>query len=451
MKDHKSWYEKISIWITIIAGICAILGISVFGNDFFNKGDDTNEINLNFDNTGSEDHSSNYSYNDYTIQGDDSYNTIIENQYNMVPDIQEDSLEEFVTEPYDTNILNSLFSIEVKVRKVDDEDWSNQVNINIGDEIEFKIEYKNTSEYDQKDVIVFDILPQNVKYVEGTSKLYNSHYPTGEKINPDDLFSSKGLNIGNYKPGTNVTIYFMVEIIDIELVDGIRTLANEVHFQVGTEEQTISENYAYRIKHGWGPDRETYTNEHPADHPVFNSLTDNLVLGDERDFVRIVELRDAENDEKNYYVNSLEIEPGKRYGVFIYYHNNAASKYNEAENNYSGIAWNTRIASAFPSSLVKGEKSAVYGRISSTSTDPESVWDSAEIIAKEDMTLHFVVASAKIHNNWGASDSVLSTNLFSNKGTLIGQDKLNGMIFADYEYSGFITYTIEARAIEESN
>lgn len=31
MKDKKPWYEKISIWITIIAGISAILGVSVFG------------------------------------------------------------------------------------------------------------------------------------------------------------------------------------------------------------------------------------------------------------------------------------------------------------------------------------------------------------------------------------------------------------------------------------
>lgn len=31
MKDNKPWYEKISIWITIIASICTISGISVFG------------------------------------------------------------------------------------------------------------------------------------------------------------------------------------------------------------------------------------------------------------------------------------------------------------------------------------------------------------------------------------------------------------------------------------
>lgn len=30
--DKKPWYEKISIWITSIAGIFTILGISIFGN-----------------------------------------------------------------------------------------------------------------------------------------------------------------------------------------------------------------------------------------------------------------------------------------------------------------------------------------------------------------------------------------------------------------------------------
>ena len=29
--DSKSWYEKVSVWIGIIAGICTILGVSIFG------------------------------------------------------------------------------------------------------------------------------------------------------------------------------------------------------------------------------------------------------------------------------------------------------------------------------------------------------------------------------------------------------------------------------------
>lgn len=107
------------------------------------------------------------------------------------------------------------------------------------------------------------------------------------------------------------------------------------------------------------------------------------------------------------------------------------------------MAWNVRISSSFPSSLVKGEKGTVFGCITSTNTNPESVWDSAQIIAKEDVTLHFVVASAKIHNDWESSESILSTNLFSKEGTFIGMNELNGMIFGCYEYSGFVTYTIQ--------
>lgn len=35
MENNKPWYERINIWITIIAGICTILGISIFGNISF--------------------------------------------------------------------------------------------------------------------------------------------------------------------------------------------------------------------------------------------------------------------------------------------------------------------------------------------------------------------------------------------------------------------------------
>lgn len=58
MKDNngKPWYEKISIWITIIAGICGILGISIFSNisfiednngkdSFINSGNDQQTLN----------------------------------------------------------------------------------------------------------------------------------------------------------------------------------------------------------------------------------------------------------------------------------------------------------------------------------------------------------------------------------------------------------------------
>ena len=451
MKDNKPWYEKLGIWIGIVAGIFTILGISIFGDNFL-AGDSVTNINeINLQNNEVESFSGNVigdiSTSDYSnIQNIESNNTYIENQYNLNGNIVALPYEDFITESYDINKLEDASFMEIKVRNKTDTAWGDKVAVNVGDQIEFQIEYKNTSDYDQMDVFIFDTLPENTEYVKGSLKLYDINHPSGENINPDDFFSDKGINVGNFKPDANVFIFFTIEITDLGLTDGIRTLKNETRYQVGTEEKTISKDHAYTIAHGWGPERPTYVNEHPADHPVFNSITDNIVLGDERNFVRIVELQEDENKEKNTYVDSLEIEPGKRYGVFIYYHNNAASKYNNAENDYTGVAWNVRISSGFPESMVKGEKGTVFGRITSTNTDPESVWDSAQIIAKEDVTLHFVLCSAKIHNNWGASDSVLSTYLFSNEGTFIGLDKLNGMIFGCYEYSGFITYTIEVES-----
>lgn len=50
MKDNKPLYEKVSIWITIIASICAILGISIFGDKSLFKNNNTNETSIDFEN-----------------------------------------------------------------------------------------------------------------------------------------------------------------------------------------------------------------------------------------------------------------------------------------------------------------------------------------------------------------------------------------------------------------
>lgn len=385
----------------------------------------------------------------HTNQNTTSVNVNIDNNY--IPDqnfesniTEKDPLKEFISEPYDISELEESFFMEVKVRNNTNlTSWDDTVNIDVGDKIEFQIEYKNTGEYNQEDVTIYNTLPPNSKYVEGTSKRYNAEYPNGEKINPDDLFSDNGFNVGNYEPNTNVFIRFTIEVIDVNLVDGSRTLINKTRFQVGTEEQTISKNYVRNIVYGWGPKRDTYTNEEPADHAVFNSITNNAAVGDERDFVRI-----AEKNGITPYSSDILVEAGKQYEVFIYYHNDASSTYNASEYDYIGVAKDVRLSSFFPHSMVKGEKGAVVGRISSTNTDPEVIWDSALITAQEDITLHYVTGSAKIYNQWDASGSVLSTNLFSNKGTFIGLNELNGVIFGCEAYSGLIVYTIQTKAVE---
>lgn len=190
----------------------------------------------------------------------------------------------------------------------------------------------------------------------------------------------------------------------------------------------------------WGPERPTYTMEYPAKSATFNSITDNAAIGDERDFVRVAEVRT--DGVKNYYANEIEVEAGKDYEVYIYYHNDASETYNTKEYDYRAVAANTRLSTDFPNSLKAGETGEIVGIISSTTTDPKEVWDEAKITAKEDLTLHYVTGSAKIHNGWDADGSILSTSMFSQKGTFIGLNELNGVILGCDKFSGHIIYKI---------
>lgn len=197
----------------------------------------------------------------------------------------------------------------------------------------------------------------------------------------------------------------------------------------------------------WGPERTTYTNDNPAPQAVFNSITDNAAVGDERNFVRIVEVRD--DGEKNEYVDELTIRGGHDYEVYIYYHNNASSSYNTVEENYKGVARNVRVSAGFPESLKAGERGQVDAIISADRTLVEKVWDEAYITAEENVTLAYISGSAKILNGGQTNGSVLSTELFSADGTLIGYNTLNGVLYGCAEYSGHIVFRIRATKVIE--
>lgn len=203
-------------------------------------------------------------------------------------------------------------------------------------------------------------------------------------------------------------------------------------------------SYAGAPVMAWGPERPTYTNEAPATHAVFNSITNNVAIGDERDFVRI-----GEKNSGRPYSSEIRIEPNKQYEVYIYYHNDAESKYNESQYNRVGAARDTRLASYFPHELKKDQRAAVTGKITAINTDPLAVWDEAYVTATEDMTLHYVEGTAKIYNQWGTNGSTLSTSLFSQQGTFLGLNTLNGVILGCAEYSGQVVYTIQTKAVDK--
>ena len=194
----------------------------------------------------------------------------------------------------------------------------------------------------------------------------------------------------------------------------------------------------------WGPERSTFTMQTPATYPTFNSITDNPTIGDERDFVRIGEVDADVTDLKN----EVEIVPGRQYLVYIYFHNNASSTFNDSAHNHSGVAVRTRMASSFSTVLTPNDKGKVTATITADNTNPESVWDEAYFTTKTDKVLmHYVSGSSRIYNDWKANNSVLSTNLFTEKGTLLGLNELNGVIPGCEEYHGVVTYVLQAEEL----
>lgn len=197
---------------------------------------------------------------------------------------------------------------------------------------------------------------------------------------------------------------------------------------------------------GWGPKRPLFTMESPANYAVFNSIKNSSAIGDERSFVLIID-----KERGGTFSSSIEIEPGKEYEVYIYYHNDAAIDYNDMEHNQVGVAMEVRLTTSFPDELIKGEKDAVIGIIRSKNANPPSVWGSAYVTAKENVTLHYIKGSLKIYNFWNQQGTLLSTDAFSADGTFLGLKELNGIIFGGDKFAGSITYTFLAKAMEEES
>lgn len=195
----------------------------------------------------------------------------------------------------------------------------------------------------------------------------------------------------------------------------------------------------------WGPqDRATFTWDNPAPYRTFNSITDNPVIGDERNFVRV---RAADVEGPHY--DEVEVVPGKEYEVYIFFHNNASASLNDSG---QGIADNVRLATKLPEKLEAGQTGTIYGTISSTNTDPASVWDTAFLKATDTVYMRYVPDSAVIHSFGTADGAILDADaLFSEEGAKLAYNLANangtsmwGMIPGCNEYAGYVTYRVKA-------
>lgn len=115
--------------------------------------------------------------------------------------------------------------LSVKVRLDGTDSWNEFVYANVGDTVEYDIEYKNYSNDKATDIMIRDILPDNIAYINGSTCLYNSDYQEGKILENDDIAGS-GINIGDYNPKGSANVRFKGKIVDDSITNDNWQLIN---------------------------------------------------------------------------------------------------------------------------------------------------------------------------------------------------------------------------------
>lgn len=115
--------------------------------------------------------------------------------------------------------------VSKQVRVKGTKTWSESVEAKVGDEVEYQIEYVNLLAEEVKDVVIRDVLPTNVEYVQDSTYLYNSNYQSGVLLKGNTV-ATTGINIGGYNPKGNAYVRFTGKVVDKSLACGKNQLVN---------------------------------------------------------------------------------------------------------------------------------------------------------------------------------------------------------------------------------
>ena len=181
----------------------------------------------------------------------------------------------------------------------------------------------------------------------------------------------------------------------------------------------------------WGPSRPEYSRYKVAQEVVFNSITDNPTWGDEFNFVRVKEAGTESN-----WVDKIAVTPSKKYTVFVFYHNNAATALNL-------IAKDVRMNTQLPAEIAAGGSGTISAKVMASNAKPQTVWDEAYLTSANNVTVKYVQNSATIHNLGTINGSKLNQdNLFLTTGALLGYNAFDGKVQGCSQYSGYVSYDV---------
>lgn len=147
-----------------------------------------------------------------------------------------------------------------------------------------------------------------------------------------------------------------------------------------------------RIGGDWGPDRKTFTTEHPSTYAVLNSIVDNPAYGDERNYVRLKH----SDESSSSYTDRLNVNPGDVLTAYVYVANNCSDD-----------------QAAYPAATIHGLEAELMASDTGNQVAIEvllrgrnatEVWDGARVHADESIRLLPIRGTAVMHTPYGDFD-----------------------------------------------
>lgn len=144
------------------------------------------------------------------------------------------------------------YAVTTKVRLVGDTDksWKKEVDAQEGDKVEYQIEYRNTGDTTQNNVIIDADLPSNLRAIPGTTKLYDVKN-NGFVFDGNSIIDN-GVLIGNYAADSNALVRFTVKVVDDDFTCGKFILHTWGRATVG--QTVIQDSAAVNVQLAYCPD-----------------------------------------------------------------------------------------------------------------------------------------------------------------------------------------------------
>lgn len=119
--------------------------------------------------------------------------------------------------------------------------WRTIVTSRIGDTVDGRVIFENTSTTIANDVKIRIELPSSLRYIPGSSEIERGSDFHGTVI--EDGIASDGVIVGSYKPKANVQIKYKLEAVDDGSLNEYDTMA-KIHIVIYVSEKKVKSNVA---------------------------------------------------------------------------------------------------------------------------------------------------------------------------------------------------------------